>query len=678
MPSEVGVAYVNILPKADGFTSGVAEASKEAGQQGANSIKETLLGSLKGTFGEMFSTGGEMGSKLAGGMEQFLSGAGKVAIIGAVAMIGAEALRELEQIGAQIDAMTDSIIVGTGAAGDQLESLKQTAMGVATDVPAGFAKSGDIIQDFNTRLGLSGEELDKVATSAAQLDYIVGGINYDNMATMFNVWGVGADDMTAKMDYMWGVAQNTGIGFDQLTSIMKSSGPTLQNLGFSFEESANMAGLLDKSGIDASSTMSRLSKALVEVSKPGESAQETFRRTVDEMQAYIDAGDTASAMDLATQLFGTRGAAQFIGALQSGALSMDALSDASLGATGSVQGTYDAIKSWPETWQLIQTRVQAALEPLGSAVFQTLGAVLNGVTVAMDAVWQATEPLRTAFGELAAGMGERLAPVVEVVGSALSALGSTALVPVSGLFTVLGAAVSAAGEIIAAIWDGIIAPFGEFMAGTFGPVIDGAGNTVNSVFSAIGSVVTSVMTAAGSVVTTATNAIRGAFTALQPIVGTVTGIFDSVKSAIEGPINTAKSAVETAINAITSIINGAHLELPHFALPHFNINGGELPWGIGGQGTPPSISVDWYASGGFVNGATLIGAGEAGPEMILPASGGLMDDFSEAVASQVDTAAVVDEIRKFRREIGPIIADYAPHMTQREFNRAARTAVAYG
>ena len=48
------------------------------------------------------------------------------------------------------------------------------------------------------------------------------------------------------------------------------------------------------------------------------------------------------------------------------------------------------------------------------------------------------------------------------------------------------------------------------------------------------------------------------------------------------------------------------------------------------------------------------------------------------MASQVDTAAVVDEIRRFERMIGPIIADYAPQMNQREFGRAVRGAVAYG
>ena len=641
MGSEVGVAYVNIIPKAEGFTSGVAEASREAGQQGANGIKETLLGALKGTYGQMFSTGGDMGKALSNGMEQFIAGAGQVAVVGAVALVGAAALRELEQIGEQIDQMTDTIIVGTGAAGEKLEELKQTAMSVAQDVPAGFAKSGDIIQDFNTRLDLSGDELASVSEHAAKLDYIMGGINYDNMATMFNVWGVGADDMNAKMDYMLGIAQNTGISFDQLTGVMRSSGPTLQNLGFSFEQSANMAGLLDKSGIDASSTMSRLSKALVELSEPGESAQDAFRRTIDEMQAYIDAGDTAAAMDLATELFGTRGAAQFIGALQSGALSMEALSDASLGATGSIEETYGAVKSWPETWQLIQARVQAALEPLGSAVFQTLGAVLDGVSEAMDAVWIASEPLAAAFRDLASGMGQRLAPIAEALGPIMEELGNGAMAILETHFQVLASVVLGAADTVTALWDNVLVPFCDFMGETFGPIIETAGTIVEGVFTAIGEVVGAIMSAASGDVKGASDAMERAFAALEPVVGVVSGIFNSVREAITGPIETAKGIIEDALTTIKNIIGGLKLELPHFALPHFIIEGGELPWGIGGMGKAPTIDVKWYATGGIVNGATLIGAGEAGPEMILPARGGLMDDFSEAVASKVNGGVTV-------------------------------------
>lgn len=592
--SEVGVAYVNIIPKAEGFSSSVAEASKEAGTAGANSIKDSLLGTLKGTFGDMFSTGGEMGSKLSSGMESFLSGAGKMAIMAAVAAIGVEALRQLEEIGAEIDEMADTIIIGTGATGEELDALNQSAIEVSTSVPVGFAKSGDIIQDFNTRLGLSGESLQSVAEHAAELDYIVGGFNYDNMATMFNVWGIGADDMNAKMDYMFGVAQNTGIGFDKLTGIMQSSGPTLQNLGFTFEQSANMAGLLDKNGIDASSTMSKLSRALVELSEPGEDAQETFRRTVDQMQEYIDAGDTASAMDIAQELFGTRGAAQFVAALQSGALSMDELSNAALGATGNIDETYESVKSWPQTWQLIQTRVQAALEPLGSAVFGALGGILDNASRAMDGLWQASEPLRTKLSELASGIGDRLAPVVEALSPLFDGLAGGAMAVISAAFEHLAGIVDFVGGVFSSVWDGVIAPFANWFESTFGDEIE-----------------------------------TGA--------GIIRGVFEDVKGFIEGPVEDAKNFIQGIPDEIVGFFSGLGDRITeaigqiHFPQPHV----GSTDVDIAGVTSVKLPTVEWYASGGFVNGATLIGAGEAGPEMILPRSGAMMDEFSRAIADNI-------------------------------------------
>ena len=92
----------------------------------------------------------------------------------------------------------------------------------------------------------------------------------------------------------------------------------------------------------------------------------------------------------------------------------------------------------------------------------------------------------------------------------------------------------------------------------------------------------------------------------------------SIWSAITAPITKAVTTIQNAINKIKSIINGAKLSLPKFKLPHFNISAGKLPWGIGGKGTPPKISVSWYAEGGIFDSASLIGVGEKGPEAVVP------------------------------------------------------------
>lgn len=92
----------------------------------------------------------------------------------------------------------------------------------------------------------------------------------------------------------------------------------------------------------------------------------------------------------------------------------------------------------------------------------------------------------------------------------------------------------------------------------------------------------------------------------------------SIWSAITAPITKAVTTIQNAINKIKKIINGAKLSLPKFKLPHFKITSGKLPWGIGGKGVAPKISVSWYAEGGIFDSASLIGVGEKGPEAVVP------------------------------------------------------------
>lgn len=63
-------------------------------------------------------------------------------------------------------------------------------------------------------------------------------------------------------------------------------------------------------------------------------------------------------------------------------------------------------------------------------------------------------------------------------------------------------------------------------------------------------------------------------------------------------------------------------------LPHFSVSGGVAPYGIGGQGSLPKFSIDWYANGGILTQPTIfgmqnghfLGGGEAGAEAVLPLS----------------------------------------------------------
>ena len=189
--------------------------------------------------------------------------------------------------------------------------------------------------------------------------------------------------------------------------------------------------------------------------------------------------------------------------------------------------------------------------------------------------------------------------------------------PMLGIVAVI-AAVVAAGIYLYKNWDVIKAKAQELWA------------NVQAVFSQIGAFITGVWDGIKAGVLTAWNlivsSIRTRINLIRTIVTTVfnaiktvvTTVWNGIKNAITNPIQTAVNLVRNAINKIKSIVNGARLSLPKFKLPHFHINGGKLPWGIGGKGTPPKINVDWYAEGGIFDRASLIGVGEAGSEAVVP------------------------------------------------------------
>ena len=626
----VANAYVQVIPSAQGIKQNLTDALvpdlTAAGEQGGEAMGGGILAKLGTLKGPLMAVGGT--------------------IVGALgtAKIG----EALLGIGGEFDEMSDAIVLGTGASGEALAALEDSAKGIATTVGGSFGDAGNIVQDLNTRLGLVGDDLDAVGQRVAAAGKLFGSaINVESMSGAFAAFGVEADQMADKMDYLFGVGQATGIGFDELTGILEKNAPALQGLGFSFEESANMAGLLDKAGMDASGMMGRMGKALVELAQPGETAADAYQRVIGEVQGYIEAGDEAAAMDLASSLFGTKGAAQFVGAVQSGALSMDALTDASLGASDGIMGTFEATADWPERWEQIQNKAKAALEPLGGALMQGVSDALLKVSEAMDEIDPAVlESLGTALGEglnvAVEGLGVALQFVIDHKDG------------IAEFFLALTTAVQS-------VWT-VMQPFVEFLGATFAGVVIPAVEAALALLSGdfegarerIGAAFLGIQTAietARAYVSQKFDAIKKKITDIAgQVKSTVTTKFDEIQTAITKPIDDAKTAVSKAIDDIKGIFDTT-ISFPKITLPHFRISGGEKPWGLGGLGRAPSIAIDWYAEGGIVDGARLIGAGEAGPELIWPKYEPYMSEYAAAIADNMPQNDLLDEVKALREDV---------------------------
>lgn len=324
--------------------------------------------------------------------------AGTVAV-GAGALAAGKALYGL---GAVFDDVEDTIRTGTGATGEALDGLVDTAKAVGRQVPAEFAAIGTTVADLNTRLGLTGPTLETLSRQFLEAGRILDTEVDVNAATAaFNAFGIEGEATIAAMDRLFVVSQATGVGINDLTARVSAAAPAALGLGFSFDEVAGMIGSLDKAGMNSQQVIMGMQRSLVQLARDGEQPAEAFRRVVGEIDAFMQKGDQAAALDLAGQVFGTRDAAQFVAAVDSGALSLDALADVA-GMTGdTILGVGDDTADFAEHWETFKNNTLVTLEPLATRVFGALGDLMGEVNAGIEpmaAAWESADSTMTQSG----------------------------------------------------------------------------------------------------------------------------------------------------------------------------------------------------------------------------------------------------------------------------------------
>jgi len=538
---ELATVWLRMVPTMEGATQNIAKAL-EPGESAAG------------------DSGKRAGSKWASQAK----GAIGVAAIGA-AVVGS--FKGLYEVGSIFDDVTDTIRVGTGAQGEALDGLVQVAKNVGANVPASFDKIGSTVADLNTRLGLSGEQLTTVSAQYLEAGRILGeDVDINSTSAAFNAFKIEGEGVSAAMDTLFQVSQATGVGINQLASGAQSAAPALQNLGFSFEDSVSLLGSLDKAGLNSQQVMASLSKGLVTLAKDGEEPQAAFQRVTGEMQSFVDKGETAAALDLASQIFGTRGAAQFVGALQSGVVNLDDL-QASVGATGdSILGVASETADFSEQWSIFKNRALTALEPVGTAIFNGLGSAMkfvNNLFNDMPDLGSTFAPLLATFGEVAAVIWEALAPAFEQVWQAISPLIPMLLdlwmsvSPVMLIFQALEPML----PMVASLFGQLASIIGQALMSALPPIVSlmtTLGGILGTLFEALIPVVTTLVSALFPIVEALIPVIVGLMDALAPLitalVEALAPILTTVAEIIGMVLVPVFNIIGTVITALAGII----------------------------------------------------------------------------------------------------------------------------
>ncbi|MEV8134291.1 phage tail tape measure protein [Microbacterium aurantiacum] len=524
---------------------------------------------MKGAQGEIAkslvpgaqSAGDQAGREAGGKFGGAFKGALGAAAIGAAVVAG---FAGLYKVGSIFDDVSDTIRVGTGATGDALRGLEDDAKRVAQTVPTSFQQAGSTVADLNTRLGLSGETLQTVASQYLEAGRILGeDIDIQSTSAAFSAFRIEGDAVSGAMDDLFRVSQATGVGINELSSAVQANAPAVQSLGFSFLETASLVGSLDKAGLNANQVMGSLSRSLVNLAKDGEEPQEAFRRTVDEIGGFIEAGDTAAAIDLAGKVFGTRGASQLVGAIQSGTLALDDLVAAAGTTDDTILGVAAETRDFAESWQIVKNNALGAIEPLASAVF---GLASGAMSRLADIAVQLAPQIASVFESAGPAIGGLLSAVSPLVGqivelwAAFSPLSlifqviqpilPTLLDAFTQLATVIGGALT---EVLSTLM-AALAPVIEMLVGELSNVLVTLAPIIVTVASTIASVLATALQAAAPLLAMVAQLVGAVLSAVLPLIQPILDLALAFLPLLEPIVQLVGALLTPLIALLTAIL----------------------------------------------------------------------------------------------------------------------------
>lgn len=374
------------------------------------------------------------------------------AAVGGIAVATGKAVVEagkyLKDLGSQFDEAADAIRIGTGATGDALDGLLDDFDEVYKSVPTTMEDASKAIADYNTRLGLTGPQLQEISKQALQVSDMLGddlGGVIEESSQAFQQWNIDAENMGGAMDYIFKVSQSTGMGFTDLMSNMQKFGPQLQEMGYSFETASALMGQLDKAGVNVEEVLGAMKKSVGALAKEGISASDGLAMYYEQIK---NAGTAAEAASIASEIFGTKAGSTMAAAIRDGTLAVGDLTESLLENGETIAGAAEDTYDFAERIQIMKQGLEVALKPMANTVFDGLNKFMpvlqklmeQIVPVISDAV-EAAAPFVEEFLMGAADALEDVLPLISQLAAdllpILTQLMSTLLPPLLSLVQTL-------------------------------------------------------------------------------------------------------------------------------------------------------------------------------------------------------------------------------------------------
>lgn len=371
-------------------------------------------------IGETFEKTGEKVSSFG----DTLTKTGEKATAASAVIVGAAAASY--KAWSETDEGYDTIVKKTGATGAALEDLTDVANKVFTSLPVDMNKVGTAVGEINTRFSATGDELESLTKAFIKFSEVNDtdvNSSVDNVSASMKAFGVDSSQAQKVLDKLTSIAQRTGIPMSQLESTLASQSATFKEMGLSLGEAAELLGQFEINGVDTNTAISSLKKAQQNAAASGKTLSDELKKNVT---AIKSAGTETEALQIATELFGKKGAAAMVQAIREDRMSLDSLDKSLEKTAGTVDNTFEATIHAPDRLKVALNQVKLQASELAAVAMEKLAPSLKKLTDRVNDVTQKFNSLsdsqKTTILEIA-GIIAAAGPLLIVIGKITSGVG---------------------------------------------------------------------------------------------------------------------------------------------------------------------------------------------------------------------------------------------------------------
>lgn len=473
---------------------------------GAKKGLEDFQEELKDTQEEAKKTDTEVGKASEG-----ISVKG-VAIATAVGVAVMKLGEEVAKATNEIQSGQANIVNATGATGEALSGLMESAKAVYADSEESFDEVSRAIGEVNTRLGYTGEALE--STTGLFLDF-ADATGQDVQQSVIavtqamNRWNLDAEELPLLLDKLTVAGQASGVSVSALTANLTANASTLQAMGYSMDDAIAMMMQFEKQGIDSNAVLMAMKKSFEDSANAGTDARADWDDLLD---SITNATDQTEANALAVEAFGSRIATDMVVSLQSGKLNFDEFAVAVANAEGTLEATDEASKTTADRIETLKHSITLMLSEVGEEIAPIIEDILPTVKQLLEGVFEALKPIIPVLGDL---IKQLLPPLMEII---------------IGLV-----------DVIVPIIENVLPPLASLLK-LVGTVL----SAVLTILNPILSIVTDVLGIGLDLVSSM----------LTPLLNLLTPIFQLIADAINAVLTPLVTVMQAIVGWIESIVNG--------------------------------------------------------------------------------------------------------------------------